>query len=80
MDKVAIGTQVSNNNNASKLSCEILGLKDLTYIDNTTPAADKFTITDAAGNFDADGTYLKILDPPVLSSGLTYDITIEESA
>ena len=75
-----IGTQVSNKDNANKLSCEIVGVKELEYVENTTPAEGKFTITDSGGNFDADGTYVRCLDTDFIDLGLPYTLRIEEAA
>ncbi len=74
----AIGTMASNKDNANKITCEIVGVKGLTYVGNTTPAADKFTITDSGGTFDADGDYVRLLDADFIGLGLAYDLRIEE--
>lgn len=76
----AIGTMVTNKDNAAKLTCEIVGVKELTYVGNDTPAADKFTITDAAGDFDADGIHVMCLDTDFINLGLPYILRVEELA
>ena len=49
------------------------------YVANTTDVSGsrKFTIVDAAGNFDADGSIIKCNDPEVYNAS-DWDIRIEE--
>tara|TARA_B110000196_G_scaffold315412_1_gene324982 strand:+ start:1131 stop:1466 length:336 start_codon:yes stop_codon:yes gene_type:complete len=65
--EVAIGTQVSNRDNANRLDAEFVGVADAVFVQNTTndPGSRKFTITDGAGNYDPDGTHIKSNDPNV---------------
>jgi hypothetical protein len=56
-------------------------VKELAYVGNATPGqVDKFTITDSGGNFDADGTYVRLLDTDFINLGLPYTLRISEDA
>jgi len=76
----AIGTMVSNKNNASLLNCEVPEYgKTLTYVGSVTPTTDGFTITDSSGNFDADGDYVRCLDSNIYDAA-AYTMRISEDA
>jgi hypothetical protein len=75
-----IGTMATNKDNPNKITCEYVGIGAGTYVANTTEEAGtrKFTITDASGDFDADGTYCRCLDPDIFDN-VDYTMRIEEA-
>jgi len=76
-----IGTQVSGDNNATKLVATWIGLGTANYVTNTTniPGSKNFTIVDANGDFDSTGSIIKCNDSNIYN-GYDWDITIEEDA
>ena len=76
---VAIGTQVSNLNNAAKVTCFIPETgHNLTYVGSVTPTVDGFTITDSAGAFLATGNYVRCLDSNVYDN-IAYTMRVQEA-
>lgn len=65
----------------TNLSAEVTGVGVLSYRGDTTETGGgmEFTITDSAGTFDEDGTYVRCLDPNVFGVLNPYTIVIEES-
>jgi len=65
--EAAIGTIVSNRDNANLLDAEFVGVADAVYTTSAVddPGSRKFTITDGAGNHDPDGTHIKSCDSSV---------------
>ena len=77
----AIGTMVTNEDNAANLIATRVGVGSLEYVGNdTVPQAGKYTIADSGGSFDADGDYFLWLDTAAAGVGLDEEFTIEESA
>lgn len=75
-----IGTQVSNLNNAAKLSCEAVGIGVLAYKTNTTQndGGREFTVVDSGGNFDADGDHVRCTDGDIFNNQ-AYTLRTEEA-
>jgi uncharacterized Zn ribbon protein len=71
---VAIGTTVSNINN---LVVSYKGADLLTYFGSTAQQSKGFTITDSAGNVDANGTHVYLTDAAFAGSNTSGTLVLE---